>query len=78
MMDPRAIGGLLLILGGLALIAGLFLLLYPRGLAWLGRLPGDFQIPIGQRGRVYIPLGTSLLLSLLLSLLFTLLARLLR
>ncbi|MGQ9478338.1 MAG: DUF2905 family protein [Candidatus Bipolaricaulia bacterium] len=77
-MDPRAIGLLLLGLGGLALVVGLLLLFLPRSLAWLGHLPGDFQFQFGQRGRLYLPLGTCLVLSLLLSLIFTLIARLLR
>ena len=41
---------------------------------WLGRLPGDFRFG-GPNWKVYIPLGTSLLLSLVLSLLFWALRR---
>ncbi len=67
-MEPRQIGGLLL--GGLALIAGLLLFL-PRSLGWLGHLPGDLRIEIGKQGKLYIPLGTSLVISLGLSLLLT-------
>jgi len=75
-LELRQIGGLLLLLGGAALIAGLFLLLFPRGLGWLGHLPGDLRFELGKQGRLYIPLGTSLLISLVLSLLLTLLAQL--
>lgn len=70
-MEPRQIGGLLLLLGGLALIAGLLLLFLPRSLGWLGHLPGDLRIEIGKQGKLYIPLGTSLVISLGLSLLLT-------
>jgi len=41
---------------------------------WLGRLPGDFRFG-GANWKIYIPLGTSLLLSLVLSLLFWALRR---
>lgn len=77
-MDPRAIGLLLLGFGGLALIVGLLLFFLPRSLGWLGHLPGDFQFQLGQRGRLYLPLATCLVLSLLFSLIFALITRLLR
>jgi len=41
----------------------------------LGRLPGDMQFHIGQRAKVFVPLGTCLLFSLLISLLLSLLGR---
>lgn len=66
--------GRLLILFGLVLVAaGGLLLLAPR-VPWLGRLPGDFSFG-GQGWRVYVPLGSSLVLSVLLSLLLWLLGR---
>ena len=43
-------------------------------LPWIGKLPGDFSFG-GANWRVYVPLGTSLLLSLLLTLLLTLLRK---
>ena len=63
-------GRLLIVLGGVLLLAGLCLTLFGR-LPLLGRLPGDF---VFRRGNVtvYLPLATSLLLSVLLSLLFAL------
>jgi len=75
-MGLRELGGFLLILGGLLTFIGLILLLFPRGLSWLGHLPGDLRFDIGERGRVYIPLVTSLLLSVVLSVLLTLLLQL--
>lgn len=75
-MGPRQIGGLLLLFGGVALIAGLLLLFFPRSLGWLGHLPGDLRFEIGKQGRLYIPLGTSIMISLILSLLLTLFAQL--
>jgi hypothetical protein len=60
--------GLLLLIGG-----GLLLLLGQTGIP-LGRLPGDISYR-GKNFSVYVPLGTSILLSVLLSLVFFLLSR---
>ncbi|HEY8771776.1 MAG TPA: DUF2905 domain-containing protein [Candidatus Limnocylindria bacterium] len=59
------IGLLLVVIGGLAM-AGIRL---P-----FGRLPGDIAIT-GERGGLYIPLGTMLLVSIVLTLLFNLFLR---
>ena len=75
-MGLRELGGFLVLLGGLLLFIGLILFLFPRSLSWLGHLPGDLRFEFGDRGRVYIPLTTSLLLSLALSLLLTLIFQL--
>jgi Protein of unknown function (DUF2905) len=60
--------GLLLVIGG-----GLLLLLGRTGIP-LGKLPGDISYR-GKNFSVYVPLGTSILLSVLLSLVFFLLSR---
>jgi hypothetical protein len=60
--------GLLLLIGG-----GLLLLLGRTGIP-LGRLPGDISYR-GKNFSVYVPLGTSILLSVLLSVVFYLLSR---
>jgi hypothetical protein len=68
------LGRLLIGVGLVLLIAGGLLLLLGRTGIPLGRLPGD----ISYRGRnlsVYVPLGTSILLSVVLSLVFYLLSR---
>jgi len=56
-------GVVMLLLGGILLLAGSLSGKVP----WLGRLPGDIYI---QRGgwSIYIPLGTSLLISIILTL----------
>jgi hypothetical protein len=59
------IGVLLVVVGGLAM-AGIRL---P-----FGRLPGDIAIT-GERGGLFIPLGTMLLVSIVLTLLFNLFLR---
>ena len=61
-------GKMLLILGILFVIIGLFLMLGPK-IPLLGKLPGDFII---RRGNftLYFPLATSILLSIVLTLIF--------
>jgi len=62
--------GTLILVGAVLVAAGL---LWP----WLrqvpfGRLPGDITIPIGQNGRLHLPIGTSILVSVVLTLLLRL------
>lgn len=63
---------LLITLGIVLLVAGLLWPLLQK--LGLGRLPGDIVIERGNF-RLYLPLGTSILISLVLSLLFWLLNR---
>jgi hypothetical protein len=68
------LGRLLIAVGLVLLVAGGLLLLLGKSGIPLGRLPGD----ISYRGRnvsVYIPLGTSILLSVVLSVIFYLVSR---
>jgi hypothetical protein len=70
-MSPE-IGRLVLIIGAVLVLVG--------GLAALGvrlpfgRLPGDIAIT-GERGGIYIPLGSMILVSLVLTVLFNLFLR---
>lgn len=68
----REIGRLLIVLGGVLLLAGVALTFFGR--LGLGRLPGDF---VYRRGNFsfYFPLMTSILLSIILSLLLWLFRR---
>jgi hypothetical protein len=68
------LGRLLIALGLVLLIAGGLLLLLGRFGIPLGRLPGDISYR-GKNVNVYVPLGTSVLLSVLLSVIFYLLSR---
>jgi hypothetical protein len=68
------LGRLLIGLGLLLLIGGGLLLLLGRAGIPLGRLPGDISYR-GKNFSVFVPLGTSILLSVLLSLVFFLLSR---
>ncbi len=64
----------LLMAGGLLIVAGLVVLLAARMGLPLGRLPGDLAWR-GRYGSIFVPLGTSLLLSVVLSLLFWIVGR---
>ena len=68
----RDFGRLLIVLGGVLLLAGVALTFFGR--TGLGRLPGDF---VYRRGNFsfYFPLMTSILLSIALSVLLWLLRR---
>lgn len=68
MNDSGALGRMLLILGAVLLVLGALLAFGPR-IPWLGKLPGDFSFG-GSGWRVYVPLGTSIVISVLLTLAF--------
>ena len=67
---PQEIGPLLVVVGLVVVGVGLLLML---GLP-LGRLPGDIVIG-GERGGIFIPLATSILLSIALTVLLNLIVR---
>lgn len=45
---------------------GVVRLVAPRAFAWFGRLPGDIRVE-GTHGRVYVPLGSMLVVSVALT-----------
>lgn len=63
-------GVVMLLLGGILLLAGSLSGKVP----WLGRLPGDIYIERGGWS-VYVPLGTSLLISVVLTLILAVFGR---
>jgi hypothetical protein len=63
-MFPQQLGKLMM-LGGLALAAA-GAVIYLMARSGLGRLPGDLSFG-GRAWRIYIPLGTSILISILLT-----------
>ena len=65
-MDLSGIGKLLLILAAVLGVFGLVFFLVGRGV--VPRLPGDFSFG-GRNWRVYLPLGTSILISIVLTVL---------
>lgn len=67
-------GKLLLVLGMLLIVIGALLMLAARFGLPLGRLPGDISYR-GKNVSVFIPLGTTVLVSVFLSLLMYLISR---
>lgn len=75
-MDTGTIGrGLIYLGGGLIVVGGLLLLL--GRVVDLGNLPGDLVFE-GDNVRLYVPIGTMIVLSILLTLLLNLVLRLFR
>jgi hypothetical protein len=70
-MSPE-LGRILLVIGLVLVVVGGLAVLGVR--LPFGRLPGDIAIE-GERGGIYIPLGTMIVVSLLLTLIFNFLLR---
>jgi ribose/xylose/arabinose/galactoside ABC-type transport system permease subunit len=68
------LGKLLIMLGGIIVIAGAVLLLAARFHVPLGRLPGDFAYR-GKNTAFYFPLTTCIIISVVLSLIFWLVGK---
>jgi DUF2905 family protein len=67
-------GKLLVVIGGLLVLAGLIVMLIGRTGLPLGKLPGDITYR-GKNTTVYFPLATSILISVVLSLVLYLVSR---
>ena len=67
-------GKLLIVLGGILLVAGVVLVLLGRTNLPIGRLPGDILYR-GKNTTFYFPLATSIVLSVLLSLVLYVIGR---
>lgn len=64
-----------MIIAGLAIAAfGMLLHVAPGAFSWFGRLPGDIRVG-GERGQVFIPITSMLIVSLVLTLLVNLFRR---
>lgn len=76
--EMHQVGKLLMVTGAILLILGALFLVSAKftGLG-LGRLPGDIRIE-REKYRIYLPLGTSILISLVLTLVWSLIAYLRR
>jgi len=73
MSGGAGLGRLLVILGVLLVLFGA-LLAWKGRVPWLGHLPGDF-VWRGSGWTIYLPLGTSIVVSIVLSLLLAWLSR---
>jgi hypothetical protein len=71
------LGKLLVLLGGIIVIAGLSLMLLGRANVPIGRLPGD-MVYRGKNSTVYFPLTTSILISVVLSVVLVVISRMRR
>ena len=77
-MGPMAdLGRLLILIGAVAIVAGLVFILVGRTNIPLGRLPGDIVFR-GKNSTFYFPLATSILVSVVLSVVMYLIGRLRR
>lgn len=68
------LGKFLVLIGGIIVVLGLVLLLAGKFNLPLGRLPGDI-VYRGRNTTFYFPLATSIILSVILSLIFWLIGR---
>ena len=73
MFDLNSLGRWLIVAGIVLLGIGVIFLALGR-VPWLGRLPGDILIE-RENLRIFIPLGTMILLSLILTLVLNIIAR---
>ena len=64
----------LMLLGALLLLLGAVLHYAPWLLNWFGRLPGDIRIE-SERGRVFIPVTSMIIVSILLTIIINLFRR---
>lgn len=71
-MDLSGLGRILIVVGILAALVGIAFVI--GGRLGLGRLPGDLSFRLG-RGRVYLPLATSLLVSVALTIILNVILR---
>ena len=67
MVGLQGIGKTLVLIGGIIVVVGLFLIIAEKvNFPFLGKLPGDIYIK-RKNFQFYFPIGTSIILSLLLS-----------
>lgn len=71
-MDSRPVGLLIVAAGAVLILIGLVVI--AGGFGWFGRMPGDIRIERGGT-RIYMPIGSMIVVSIVLSLLLSLLRR---
>lgn len=74
-MDSTAIGKALIVAGALVVVFGVIVYFGGgRFFSVLGKLPGDIRIE-GENSRIYIPIGTSIVISIVFTLVLWMLSR---
>jgi H+/Cl- antiporter ClcA len=71
----QQLGKYIIIIGIIAVIAGLIIYFFGNKLSWLGHLPGDIRVE-KENFRFYFPITTMILLSLTMSLIIWIIRRL--
>lgn len=75
-MPSSDLGRILILIGTVIVVAGLILILWPR-IPLLGRLPGDLSFHRDGE-QIFIPIGTSIVLSIILTVVINVLIRIFR
>lgn len=64
----------IMIIGAVLLVLGAILQFAPWALNWFGKLPGDIRIET-ERGRIFIPISSMVIISIVLTVLINLFKR---
>ncbi len=67
----------MVIAGGIIVLVGIVFWLFSDKLGWFGNLPGDIKVE-KENFRIYVPLGTMLLISIVLSIIIYIINKLFR
>jgi len=67
-------GKALIIIGILITLVGLVLVVAPGLVSWFGKLPGDIRVQ-GEKGGVYFPITSMIIVSIVLTIIMNLLGR---
>ena len=67
-------GKLLIVLGAVLLVLGVVLVYAPGLVSWFGKLPGDIRVQ-GERGGVFFPITSMILISVVLTVIMNLIGR---
>ncbi len=70
------VGKYIIIIGGIILVIGLIVYLFPGTFRWVGRLPGDIRVE-KENSSFYFPVVTMIVVSVVLSIIANVLRKLL-
>jgi len=63
----------IIIIGLILVVTGFTIMYFPKLFSWFGNLPGDIKIE-RENSRLFIPVGSMILISVVLSILFNLIS----